>query len=147
VAATAQAAQRLGIETLELDIRNVPAVDAAFQTAMEWGAEGVVQLSPGVGSERVVELQARNHLPVMNAGRPRFVTQFGGLMAFGADTKSLYRQNAEYIDKILHGAHPGDLPIDEPRQWVFIVNVKAAQALGITIPPDAAAQVTQWFQE
>jgi putative ABC transport system substrate-binding protein len=147
MSATAQAAQRLGIQVLELDVRDVADVDGAFQRAMEWSAEGLMQLAPGVGSERVVELQARNQLPVMDAGLPRFATQFGGLMAFGADTKALHRQNAEYIDKILRGAHPGDLPIEEPRQWDFIVNVKAAQALGITFPPDAAAQVTQWFQE
>jgi putative ABC transport system substrate-binding protein len=53
---------------------------------------------------------------------------------------------ADYVDKSLRGASPGDLPVQEPRQYDFIVNVKAAQALGIAFPPDAAAQVTQWIQ-
>jgi putative ABC transport system substrate-binding protein len=74
------------------------------------------------------------------------VTQYGGLMAFSANLKELYRQDAEYIDKILRGAHPGDLPIEDPRRWDFIVNVRAAQALGITLPAGRGAQVTQWFQ-
>jgi putative ABC transport system substrate-binding protein len=67
-------------------------------------------------------------------------------MAFGTNLSAGYRQAAEYVDKLLHGTSPADLPVQEPRQFDFIVNVKAAQALGITFPPDAAAQVTQWVQ-
>jgi putative ABC transport system substrate-binding protein len=73
------------------------------------------------------------------------VRENGGLMAFTVDETPLHRQAAEYVDKLLRGAHPADLPVEEPRQFDFIVNVKAAQALGITFPPDAAPQVTQWI--
>jgi ABC-type uncharacterized transport system substrate-binding protein len=57
-----------------------------------------------------------------------------------------YRQVAEYVDRILRGVSLADLPVEEPREFDFIVNVKAAQALGIAFSPDAAAQVTRWFQ-
>jgi putative ABC transport system substrate-binding protein len=67
-------------------------------------------------------------------------------MAFGVNLPATYRQVAEYVDRILRGASPADLPVEEPREFDFIVNVKAAQALGITFSPDAAAQVTRWFQ-
>jgi putative ABC transport system substrate-binding protein len=147
VSATAEAAQRLGIQSLELDVRSVEDVDDAFKTAMEWGAEGFLLQVYGTDvMARAAELGARNRLPAMNDALARFVTRSGGLMAFCADIKAVHRQDAEYIDKILRGASPADLPIVEPRQFDFIVNVKAAQALGITFPPDAAAQVTQWIE-
>jgi putative ABC transport system substrate-binding protein len=67
-------------------------------------------------------------------------------MAFTLDLVAAFRQGAEYVDKILRGASPADLPITEPREWEFLVNVRAAQDIGITFPPDAAAQVTRWVQ-
>ncbi len=94
---------------------------------------------------RVVELAAQNHLPAMYQA-DFVVTESGGLMAFGLNLPAAYRHVADYVDKILRGASPADLPVEEPREFQFIVNVKAAQALGITFPPDAAVQVTRWFQ-
>jgi putative ABC transport system substrate-binding protein len=94
---------------------------------------------------RITELAAASHLPAMYQAQEA-VTDNGGLMAFTTDNPALHRQAAEYVDKLLRGASPGDLPVQEPRDWDFIVNVKAARALGITFPPDAAAQVTQWIQ-
>jgi putative ABC transport system substrate-binding protein len=82
----------------------------------------------------------------MYAGGPLVVTDYGGLMAFNADYTAAWRQGADYVDKLLRGARPGDLPVQKPSQFDFIVNVKAAQELGITFPPDAAAQVTEWIQ-
>jgi putative ABC transport system substrate-binding protein len=74
---------------------------------------------------------------------PLNVTENGGLMFFGVDLDASYRQGAEYVDKILRGASPGDLPVEKSRQFDFVVNVKAAQALGLTFSPDTAAQVTR----
>jgi putative ABC transport system substrate-binding protein len=147
----ARTAQELGVQTLELDVRGVEDVDRRFVDAKSWGAEGLVLLqqpsfTAGVDA-RVAELAARNQLPAMNVGQILFVTENGGLMGYGADPKALHRQAAEYVDKILRGARAGDLPVEEPRAWDFAVNVRTAQALGLIFPPDAAAQVTQWFQE
>jgi putative ABC transport system substrate-binding protein len=67
-------------------------------------------------------------------------------MGFSADRTAEWRQVAEYVDKILRGVSPAELPVQDPRQFDFVVNVKAAQALGLTFPPDAAAQVTRSVQ-
>jgi putative ABC transport system substrate-binding protein len=93
---------------------------------------------------RVGELAGVRRLPAMYQD-PLVAINDGGLMAFGFDSLATFRQCAEYVDKLLRGASPADLPVQEPRQYDFVVNVTAAQALGITFPPDVAAQVTQWW--
>ena len=70
----------------------------------------------------------------------------GGLMACGPSYPALFRRAAEYIDRILRGTRSGDLLIEQPRDFEFILNLKTAQALGLTIPPDVAAQVTEWVE-
>jgi putative ABC transport system substrate-binding protein len=67
-------------------------------------------------------------------------------MSYGPDQIELYRQGATYIDKILKGARPADLPVLQPTAYYLVVNLKTAQAIGVTIPPDLAAQVTEWIQ-
>jgi putative ABC transport system substrate-binding protein len=144
-----QAAQMLGIQVQELDVRTVEDVEGALGAAQAWSAdallvEPVAPYSAGVFA-RVSELAAEMHLAVMyQTIRP--VTDFGGLMTFTWNRIALVRLCAEYVDKLLRGAKPADLPVQEPREFQFVVNVKAAEGLGITFPPDAAAQVTQWVQ-
>jgi putative ABC transport system substrate-binding protein len=145
----AQSASRLGIQLLDLDVRRVDDVIGAVESARASRADGVLvfaqpNYSVGVYA-RVADLAAQEPLPAMyQLVIP--VTENGGLMAFGVDPAASWRQGAEYVDKILRGANPADLPVEEPRQFEFVVNVKVAQALGITFPSDAAAQVTQWIQ-
>ena len=142
-------AQKLGLETQYFDVPGVAGVDGAFQAAVAWGAEAL--LIPGnakFGSDvylRTAALAAENHLPAMYTNAAA-VTEDGGLMAISTGQVAGYRRGADYVDRILRGATPADLPIEGPRQFDFIVNVNAAHALGITLPPDAAAQVTQWIQ-
>jgi putative ABC transport system substrate-binding protein len=143
-----QTAQTLGIQILDLDVRTVDDVGGAFEAAQAWRADGLLvfgQATLNALSAQVSELAARNRLPAMY-GAGFAVHDNGGLMSFSANWPSNYRQGAEYVDKILRGTRPADLPVVEPRQYDFIVNTKAAQDLGITFPPDAAAQVTQWIQ-
>jgi putative ABC transport system substrate-binding protein len=142
-----QAARTLSVHTQDLDVRSVEDLDSAFEAAKAWSAEGllVFQQVTFFDYARVTELAGQNRLPAMyGAGFP--VTDDGGLMAFSPNFGSALRQGAEFVDKILRGASPVDLPVQDPRQYDFVVNVKTAQALGITFPPDAAAQVTQWVQ-
>ena len=144
----ARTAQSLAIQVLDLDVRRVEDVDSAFAAAHEWGAEGLLVLgdadyTAGVNA-RVAELAAQTRVPVIGANYA--VPDNGLLMSFSPNFQADYRQGAEYVDKMLRGASPADLPIQEPREWEFIINVQAAKALGLTIPPDAAAQVTQWVQ-
>jgi putative ABC transport system substrate-binding protein len=146
----AQAAPTLNIQVLDLDVRTAEDVDRAFEAALAWRAEGLYVAAPATYTAgvyaRVSELAARNHMPAMYGSYIPVATD-GGLMAFTSNQFSAYRQAAEYVDKILRGASPADLPIQEPRQFDFVVNVNTAQQLGITFPTDAAAQVTQWVQQ
>jgi putative ABC transport system substrate-binding protein len=146
---TAQAAQTQGLLTQVLDVSKVEDVDAAFETARAWNAHALVIAGGapyfGAISARIGELAVEHHLPTMFQDLEA-VTESGGLMAFSPDRPTEWRQAADYVDKILRGARPSDLPVQEPRQWDFLVNVKAARDLGIAFPPDAAAQVTRWVQ-
>jgi putative tryptophan/tyrosine transport system substrate-binding protein len=146
----AQTAAGLGIQILDLDVRGVEDVDGAFETARTWSADGLLLVATAnltaAAQPRVAQLAARDRLPAMYEAGNDLAVAAGGLMAFGVNLPATYRQVAEYVDRILRGASPADLPVEEPREFDFIVNVKAAQALGITFSPDAAAQVTRWFQ-
>ena len=81
---------------------------------------------------RIAELALRHRLPAASQF-PQFADA-GGLIAYGANSAALYRQVAEYVDKILKGARPADLPIQEPTQFELVINLKTAKALGLTIP-------------
>jgi putative ABC transport system substrate-binding protein len=82
---------------------------------------------------RIVDLAAESRLPAMYNAR-EFV-EAGGLMAYGANIAELFRRAAGYVDKILKGAKPADLPVEQPTKFEFLINLKAANAVGLTIPP------------
>jgi putative ABC transport system substrate-binding protein len=82
---------------------------------------------------QIVEFTKANRLPLMSEGRE--FTEAGGLMTYGPKVLDLYRRAAAYADKILKGAKPGNLPIEQPSKFVLVINLKTAKALGLTIPP------------
>ncbi len=84
------------------------------------------------------EFTAKRQLPTMYT-RSRFV-KAGGLMSYGANLTDLFRRTATYVDKILKGAKPGDLPIEQPRKFELVINLKTAKKLGLTIPPQFLAR-------
>src|SRR5215471_4297302 len=133
-APAAQTAQSLGIQVLELDVRRVEDVDGAFAAAHGWGAEALLVIphtsyTAGINA-RVAELAAQTRLPAM-FGAPYAVYDNRGLMSYSVDFAATYRQGATYVDKLLRGARPAELPIIGPREFQFVVNVTAAKALGI----------------
>jgi len=125
---------------LRLHLQLVPAagpgdLDDAFVAMTRERADAVIQLpSPMLYGEhkRIVELAANSRLPAMYAAR-EFVEE-GGLMSYGASLPDLFRRAATYVDKILKGADPADLPVEQPTKLELVVNLKTAKALGLAIP-------------
>ena len=108
------------------------------------GAGAVVQLDDVLFTShrsQMVELAARNQLPVMYSLRD-FV-DVGGLMAYGADLPDQYRRAATYVDKILKGAKPADLPVQQPVKFDLVINLKTAKELGLTVPPSVLARADE----
>jgi putative ABC transport system substrate-binding protein len=94
---------------------------------------------------RIVEFAAKNRLSAMYAG-PEFVDA-GGLMSYAPSYTDLYRRAAIYVDKILKGAKPADLPVEQPTKFAFIIKLKTAKQIGLTIPPDVLAKADRVIKE
>jgi putative tryptophan/tyrosine transport system substrate-binding protein len=131
-----QAARTLRIELLSIDARTPDEIDGAFGAMIREHADAVVVPGDpffGLEGSRIVELAARHKLAAINPFRE--FAAIGGLMSFGTDLNDLDRRAAAYVDKILKGAKPADLPVEQPTKFELVVNLKTAQALGLTIPP------------
>ena len=92
----------------------------------------------GFQRTQVIELAVKNRLPAIY-NDPDYV-EAGGLMSYGVSQLNLYRRAATYVDKILKGAKPADLPVEQPMKFEFIINLKAAKQIGLTIPPNVLAR-------
>jgi putative tryptophan/tyrosine transport system substrate-binding protein len=138
------AARALGVRLQFVEARGPEDFDRAFSdmTRARAGALTVL-VSPMFFGERrrLVDLAAKNRLPAVYPWR-EFVDA-GGLMAYGADLADLFRRGAIYVDKILKGAKPGDLPIEQPTKYELVINLKTAKALGLTIPPSLLLRADQ----
>jgi len=135
------AAKSLGVKLLYLDVLDSKAVDAAFEAASKERAEAIlVGTSRVLFSQRrkVAELAAKYRLPAIYIEQ-EFV-EVGGLMTYATSISDLYRRAATYVDKILKGAKPADLPVEQPTKFEFIINLKAAKQIGVTIPPNVLAR-------
>jgi ABC-type uncharacterized transport system substrate-binding protein len=134
-------AAAFNVQLQYLDVLTPKDIRVAFQTANKGRAEAVLALSSFVIiSERtqIAELATKNRLPTIYPW-PEFVED-GGLMTYGASSNDLFRRAATYVDKILKGAKPADLPVEQPTKFEFIVNLKAAKQIGLTIPQKVLAR-------
>ncbi|HEV8530358.1 MAG TPA: ABC transporter substrate binding protein, partial [Methylomirabilota bacterium] len=113
--------------------------------AAKAGRAGAVLLVEGpravANRDLIAELGLRNRLPVMGHFRP--IVQAGGLMSYGVDLNDLFRRAAGYVDKILKGAKPADLPVEQPTKFELVVNLKTAKALRITLPPSVLSRADE----
>jgi putative ABC transport system substrate-binding protein len=140
-------ARSMRLQPQLLDVRRSEDLERAFDTAVEHHAEAVMV---GLGTvaqsnvERVATLSTKRRLPSIYSSR-EFVDA-DGLMAYGVSYPDLYRRAAKYVDKILKGAKPGDLPIEQPTKFEFVINLKTARALGLTIPPSLLGRADEIIQ-
>ena len=132
---TELAAAAFGVKLQYLDVLGPNDIEIAFQEARRGHVDAVLVLtSPVVVLHRtqLAELAVKNRLPaIYNA--PEWV-EAGGLMSYGASFPDLFRRAATYVDKILKGAKPGDLPVEQPTKFELVINLKAAKQIGLTIP-------------
>jgi putative ABC transport system substrate-binding protein len=141
---TQAAAQKLRIELHAFEVRNPEEVERAIETAI---AKGVTALNvfddPFIHSHRarIIELAAKHRLPAIYGTR-EFADE-GGLLAYGPHRPDLYRRTASFVDKILKGAKPADLPVEQPTKFELIVNLKTAKALGLEMPTTMLLRVNE----
>jgi putative ABC transport system substrate-binding protein len=129
------AAPLLGIELQSLPVLNVDEIDAALRAAEQANAQAIVVMEdPMIQSNRarIAEFAMRQHWPVIGEFRP--IVDAGGLMSYGPDNVDLWRRAAGYVDKILKGTNPGDLPVEQPVKFEMAINLKTAKAIGLTLP-------------
>jgi putative ABC transport system substrate-binding protein len=138
---TELAAKAFGVKVQYLDVLNAKGIEAAFRAANKEHADAVVVLgSPILNSQRrqIVQLAAKSRLS-LTSSRPEYVED-GGLMTYGVNINDLFRRVATYVDKILKGAKPADLPVEQPTKFEFVINLKTAKQIGLTIPPNVLAR-------
>jgi putative ABC transport system substrate-binding protein len=141
------AARSLAVQLQALEVRGPDDFDSAFQSARKGGVGGLVILPSTffyAHRVRLVRLEATNRLPAMYYRR-EFV-EAGGLMSYGPNFSEFYRCAATYVDKILKGAKPADLPVEQPMKFELVLNLKTAQALGLTIAPLVRFQADEVIQ-
>jgi putative ABC transport system substrate-binding protein len=129
-------ARSLEIEPHLLDVRRPEDLPAAFDEAAKRRAEALVLGLDGVTQANlliIAELAVKQRLPSIYPAKD--YARLGGLMTYGSSDFHMYRRAAGFVDKIFKGAKPADLPVEQPTEWEFVINLKTAKALGLTIPP------------
>jgi putative ABC transport system substrate-binding protein len=144
VRALGELAQSFGMDLLLLEIRSAADIDGALRTLSIEALDGVlIFMDPitAVHSQRIVTHVNELRLPAVY--EVRLWTNVGGLMNYGINSVEQFRRAASYVDKILKGANPGDLPVEQPDKLEFVVNLAVARALDLTIPPSLLTQATE----
>lgn len=141
------AADSLGVKLLVRDIRTADDIPAAFDVGAREGVEGVLTTAESIFAaegKRVVQLAIEHRLPGLYPYR--LMADAGGLMAFDSYTISFQALTATYVDKILKGANPSDLPVEQPTKFELIINMRTARVLGLTIPPSLLVRADQLIE-
>jgi len=138
-----RAARNLGVALLIVEATTPEEIDAAFASAAAQHADAIVDGNdPLMNSQgpRVVALAAKHRLPASYLSKQPYV---GGLMIYGPDVPDLFRRTGGYVDKILKGSKPSDLPVEQPTKFELVINMKTAKALGLTVPPSLLARADE----
>jgi putative ABC transport system substrate-binding protein len=136
------AAKALGVEFLSVEVKGPnPDIEGAFRTLIEKRMGGLVTEGPPLISfhrKKILELAEKNSIPAIHS--EQVWVDAGGLMSYGANRVDLYRRVTVYVDKIIKGAKAADLPVEQPTKFDFIINLKTAKHIGVTIPPKVLAR-------
>jgi ABC-type uncharacterized transport system substrate-binding protein len=138
-------APALGVKTSSLSIRD--SIDRSFASFAQGQNGGLIVLPNPVADgnrELIARTAARHGLPAIYAYR--FYVTSGGLMSYGIDTDDQFKKAASYVDRILKGAKPGDLPVQQPTKFELVINLKTAKALGLTVPPSLLARADELIE-
>jgi putative ABC transport system substrate-binding protein len=142
-----RAARTLGVQLQSLEVRRAGEFDAAFEAARTDRAEALIAVSSRqmvLHQQRIAEFASKNRLVLVAGWGPW--TQIGGLMTYGPNVNQMARRAATYVDKILRGAKPADLPVEQPTRFELVINMKTAKSLGLTIPPSILVRADQVIQ-
>jgi ABC-type uncharacterized transport system substrate-binding protein len=146
--ATEAAAQQLGVKLRVLDIRQPAQLGAAFETMRRVHTDALILMAdPLLFSERplIIQLAARHRLPAVY--ETRLFPDAGGLLSYGPLQQERFQRMAVYVDRILRGARPGELPIEQPTKFELVINLKTAKALGLTVPPSVLARADEIIEQ
>jgi putative ABC transport system substrate-binding protein len=138
---TERAARTLGLEVQAFEAKSPSDLSETYAAIARWRADGLMTLNDAMfysQRERIVDLSLKHRLPAIYP-ESEFV-EAGGLMSYGPDFDYLFRRAAFYVDKILKGAKPADLPVEQPTKFELVINLKAAKQIGLTIPPSVLAR-------
>jgi putative tryptophan/tyrosine transport system substrate-binding protein len=138
------AARRLGVHIQSLEARRPEDFDGAFQSATRARAEALMVVSSrfmNLSRSRILEFVSKQRIPLVTGWGPW--VRAGGLLSYGPDLDALIKRAASHVDKILKGAKPADLPIEQPTKFELVINLKTAKALGLTIPPSVLGRADQ----
>jgi putative ABC transport system substrate-binding protein len=131
-----ESARSIGVEAHLLDVRSPENLSRLFETAAKQRAEALIVGLDGITQANlrpIAELAVKHRLPSIYPARG--YAEVGGLLAYGSSDVHMYHRAAIFVDKILKGANPADLPVEQPTRWELVVNLKTAKALGVAIPP------------
>jgi putative tryptophan/tyrosine transport system substrate-binding protein len=138
------AARALGIKLQALEVRTLEELDDAFAAIVREKPDALLILADRVflhDRKRMMDFATEHRLPSVNAYRE--LVEAGGLMSYGPSYEDMHRRAADYVDKILKGGKPGDLPVEQPTKFTLIVNLKAAKAIGVDVPPILLARADE----
>jgi putative tryptophan/tyrosine transport system substrate-binding protein len=137
-------AQQLGLQLHSMEVSSADKYESAFKEAVKVRSRALLVTQSTLGaanSKRVQELAVKNRLPAIYTREDRISS--GGLMSYGADDTESYQRAAVMLDKLIKGAKPSDIPVEQPTKFEFVINLKTAKEIGLTVPPDVLARATR----
>jgi len=145
---TEAAAQSLRLQLQLLEVKAADEIESAFDAAKKQRADALVQIQASFfepHQQRIIDLAAKYRLPAMYNNRDD--VEIGGLMSYGPDRADRNRRVAYFVDRILKGAKPADLPVEQPTKFELVINLKTAKLIGLTIPPNVLARARKVIKE